>query len=288
MITQNQKFVSQIRTNFIMPDEGLPGSCLTYRYEDGYSFEFIGCRILIYAFLDFETNYCAIAKITFEELFHLCGLKGDSKRFRTFNIYPVILDCLQWFIDNNYITIINDKPLDEFYFKETIKIKISENFLPLMGARHNERTGEMKNVTLEPYVAISYDELNTITNMNTSAQPSLMAIYVYIKARCGGRRKDQTAKERPVCMWESYQTISEKTGSKRGSTLKYIEKLCTVGLIKRKAFFRTYDRKAPYVYTWNQKGWEEELHYGALRCGETYKTRYNKPTKSSSQKGEPN
>lgn len=267
-----------------MKSEGWPGACLTYRYESCYTLDFLGCRILIYAFLDFETNYCGIAKITFEELFHLCGIKGDSKRFRSYATYSVILDCLQWFIDNKYITIINDKPLNEFYFKETIKIKISENFLPLVETEYDEKTKRTKYITLEPYITIDYDELSTLMNLNTPSQPRLMAVYAYIKARCGGRKNGQTAKEKPIFMWESYVTMAGNLASIRDSIQNYVETLCDVGLVKRKMFFNTYDKNAPYVHTWNREGWEEELHYGTLICNEIYTSKYKKPSKLSSSK----
>lgn len=267
---------SQIRTNFIREDKGWEDSFLTYYYENDFDIDFIGCRILVYAFIDFERNYRSVAKITFRELFNLCGKKGDSKRFKKSKTYSLIADCLQWFIDNKYITIISDKPLDEYYFDETVRIKLTDLFLPSVKMVYSEDLKKVIPKTHEPFILLSQSELETFENMSNGSVPRLIAVYAYIKSRCDYRYGERTIQDRPICFWETQQKMARHFHCTQAQLSQYIEQLCSVGILKRKPLAHSSKGKAPYVYTYEQPNWEQELYYGVKKFNQIYKFGYLK------------
>lgn len=262
---------SQIRTNFIRENKGWTDSYITYQYEDGFSIDFLGCRILMYTFIDFETNHRSIAKITFRELFKLCGKKGDSKRFRKSKTYSLIVACLQWFIDNKYITIISDKPLDKYYFDETICIKITEFFLPSVKMVNDVETTKVIPKTGEPFISLTQSELETFENMSNGSVPRLMAVYAYVKSRCGFRFDEQKIDDYPICCWESQEKMAQHLKCTQSQLSNYIKQLCSVGILKRKSLTRINDGRPSYIYTYDQTNWEDELYCGALKYNKILK-----------------
>lgn len=262
---------SQIRTNFIREDKGWADSYITYHYEDGFSMDFLGYRIFMYAFIDFETNHRSVAKITFKELFKLCGKKSDSKRFRKSKTYSLIINCLQWFIDNKYITIISDKPLDKYYFDEMIRIKITDFFLPSVKMVNDVKTTKVIPKTGEPFISLTQSELETFENMSSGSVPRLMAVYAYIKSKCGFRFDDQKIDDYPICCWESQEKMAKHLKCTQTQLSSYIKQLCSVGLLKRTSLVRVGNGRPSYIYTYDQPDWKEELYFGVLKYNKIQK-----------------
>lgn len=251
----------QLKTNFIKADDGFDGSLVTYRYEDDLDSDFIGCRILLYTFFHFEKNYDFIAKTNIGELFYICGIDTKALHYKRRATYQLLSDCITWFIDNNYISIINGGSLDDFDYNEMIRIQIiEENFYPSI------KVVDGKEKVDEPFTPITKEEFETLMTIRNNQLPKIAFTFAYIKSCCVFRLQGQSIERFPKCALLTHSQIADHIGMHRTKMQGLVDIICDAELLRRKQLTRTNAKiLPPYIYTPNASGWEKELYYGKLK-----------------------
>lgn len=269
------KYFAQIRTNFIRstPDIKLFDPLVTYHYEDHFDIDFLGRRILIYAF--FYLHAIRLKKITvrttINELLNICNGKSTPKQYKQTSRYRDLKECISWFIDSDYFKIQDSKSLDDYGLNEMIVFKINEPYfyLSMRGSGEEDKTNE-------PYIIITEDEFNTLISTHAKNLPRLVAVFAYIKSHCGFRWAGQSIEERPISTGIAQSEIAKHFSCRQSSISNYTQKICDLGLLQRALSERVSEFEPLYIYTYTDQisykdgkcvigDWEQELHYGVLK-----------------------
>lgn len=190
-------------------------------------------------------------------MLNICGLKGNPKTYKNSATYALIKECLNWFVENNYIEYLDKESIDAFDINELVRLQIIEEHFYL-----SYKGGDKVN---EPFVKITKEEFDTLTSIKHRLIPRLMFTFLYIKSYCGYRYSGQLIKDYPICTWISQNKIAKHLNCSQAKISTYTDKLCEIELLKREKLSKTSEKQANYIYTLHTDNWKEELHYGKLK-----------------------
>jgi len=258
------KLPCQLRTNFIRYDPGYEGSLITYWFDEYMESDLIALRALLYTYFDFQKSQSLMVYTSIEKLLNIAGAKGDAQKYKSSKIYTLLTKCFSWFIENKYIKLCAAASLDDYKFKELVEIQIvEENFYLSV-----KRVGG-KDKADEPFFMITEEEFNSIVSSGQRNLLRLFYVFAYIKSCIAYRLPKGLIAENPKVALLTQDVIVEHTGYPQSKLSKYISVLCDIDVLKRKQLKRTDQiHKPPYIYAASEEGWEQELHYGALKYNE--------------------
>lgn len=268
MAPKQNSFFAPVRTNFIKYAHVYEDDFITYSYDDSYNIDFLGCRILLWSYFFYIKTYEYYAYTSIKKLINACGCKGNSKTYKNSQVYANIKECIEWFIENKYILPLDKKSLDDFKINELIEFELdSFYFMPSIKGIDN------KDHINEPFIQITKEEFDTLTLHGGRTTPRQMAVYVYIKSRCGYRYGENKVNisEYPICAWVSQETIANHFKCKQDKVSAYTKNLCDIGLLKRTTLERTSEKQPDYIYAPCIENWKEELQWGQIKYNEAKK-----------------
>lgn len=188
-------------------------------------------------------------------------MKCSRKRYKVSKIYQLLTECIDWFIDNNYIKFCENSSIDDYEFKELLEFQIVEENFYL-----SVKNVQGKDKTDEPFVLITEDEFDIITSIDSRYNARIFHVFALIKSYIAYRLPHTPISKYPKVALVTQSLLSEKTGYLRNKIQNYIDTLCEVNALKRRQLNHTPNLpKPPYIYAVNEPGWEQELYYGALK-----------------------
>lgn len=232
-----------MRTNFVRTFDA---EYLTYKYEDDRGGLFIAYRIMLYVYLDLHAiRDVDVVMTSLGEMLNVCGI--DVRNYKQRKSYAVFLEVISWFIQNNYIEVLNTD-LDSSRIDALIKIQLLEDFYPGL---------ETVDRIAEPFVKITRAEFEL-----TRGNPKLLFVYAYIKSFIFGRRQGDSIRGHPMCVVLSAANMANATKINRHAVMEYIDELEKLNIIARGQLDKTGKKSPPYAFVIKKDNWEQELEFG--------------------------
>lgn len=257
-----------IRTNFVCKDEGHSNSNHGYQFDDTLSKQFIAYRVVLYAYMDLHKSIEGRVGTTLAELLKLANINTSSHMRRKAG-YSILIECLMWFIENEYIEIRHlDKKIqttdDLLKVKYADGLVITINGIGFYPFAILDNDGIFKNN--EPFITITYGEFELLTRNIDDGTLSKFLCYMIVKHEIGWRADFHQIERYPKSKILTKQYLARQVGCSPTVARLYLEFFTDNNLLVRKKVPGDFSGHThPYIYALNEPGWEDEIKYGIAK-----------------------